>query len=261
MSSTPSIPTPSEMQLLDGKDSLQQMKEHQPRLYRWRALFGVVILLCCAVAGYVLFKDAVSIIAWFEDLGPIGPVLFSLAIALSIVFLIPSPLLKVAAGAIFPYWIAVVVNYAASLIGGMIAFLIGRWLFRDLIQQSISKDERLARIEDSLAADALRISILVRLSPVIPDEWLNYMMSASPVSFRVFMLSNATSFVYSFAYAYYGYVLGSLALNRSAIQGVQTSPVGVAVLVLGIFASIFATVYITRASKAALGGALSSESE
>ena len=94
MKSTPPMPTPSEMQLLDGKDSLQQMKEHQPRLYRWRALFGVVILLCCAVAGYVLFKDAVSIIAWFEDVGPIGPVLFSLTIALSILLLIPSPLLK-----------------------------------------------------------------------------------------------------------------------------------------------------------------------
>tara|TARA_B100001564_G_scaffold325822_1_gene307644 strand:- start:1149 stop:1934 length:786 start_codon:yes stop_codon:yes gene_type:complete len=261
MKPTPSMPTPSEMQLVDGKDSLQQMKEHQPRLYRWRALLGVVILLFCAAAGYVLFNDAVSIISWFDDVGPIGPVLFSLTIALCIMLLMPSPLLKVASGAIFPYWIAVLVNYAASLIGGMLAFLTGRWLFRDIIHQSISKDERLARIEDALSEDALRISILVRLSPVIPDEWLNYMMSASPVSFRVFMLSNATSFVYSFAYAYYGHVLGSIALNRSAIQGVQTSSAGIAVLVFGIFASIFATVYITRASKAALSGALSSESE
>lgn len=261
MKLTSSMPKPSEMQLVDGNNSRKQMKQHQPRLYKWRALFGVVILLFCAVAGFILFKDAISVITWFEDVGPIGPILFALTVALCIVFLIPSPLLKVASGAIFPYWIATLVNYAASMIGGMIAFLLGRWLFRDLIKQSISRDERMLQIEDALAGDALRISILVRLSPVIPDEWLNYMMSASPVSFRVFMLSNATSFVYSLAYAYYGHVLGSIALNRSALQGVQTSPAGVAVLVLGICASIFAIVYITRASMSALSSALSSESE
>ena len=37
-----SIPKPAEMQLIDGRVNLQQMKEHQPQLYRWRALFGAV---------------------------------------------------------------------------------------------------------------------------------------------------------------------------------------------------------------------------
>ena len=261
MKTLASIPKPAEMQLIDGKDSLQQMREHQPLLYRWRALFGVVILISCALAGYLLFQDAVSIIGWFENVGPMGPVLYALAVALGIVLLIPSPLLKVASGAIFPFWIATLVNYAASLIGGMVAFLLGRWLFRDTIQASISTDEKMKRVEQALAGDAMRISILVRLSPLIPDEWLNYMMSAGPVSFRVFTLSNATSIVYSIAYAYYGHVLGSFALNRSALQEVQTSPTGGALLVFGILASILATVYITRASMAALSGALEQESE
>jgi len=65
--------------------------------------------------------------------------------------------------------------------------------------------------------------------------------------------------VYSLAYAYYGHVLGSFALNRSALQEVQTSPTGGALLVFGILASILATVYITRASMAALSGALGEE--
>ena len=80
-----SMPKPAEMQLVDGKDSLQQMREHQPLLYRWRALFGVVILISCALAGYLLFQDAVSIIRWFENVGPLGPVLYALAVALGIV--------------------------------------------------------------------------------------------------------------------------------------------------------------------------------
>jgi uncharacterized membrane protein YdjX (TVP38/TMEM64 family) len=177
------------------------------------------------------------------------------------VFLIPSPLLKVAAGAIFPFWIATLVNYAASMIGGMVAFLLGRWLFRDAIKASISTDEKMQRIETALGEDAMRISILVRLSPLIPDEWLNYMMSAGPVSFRVFMTSNATSIIYSLAYAYYGHALGSFALNRSALDSVHTSGTGTAMLVLGIVASILATVYVTRASMQALSGALGAEED
>ena len=256
-----SMPKPAELQLIDGRVNLQQMKEHQPRLYRWRALFGAVMLISCAAAGYLLFQDAQLIITWFADIGPAGPLLYALAVALGIVLLIPSPLLKVAAGAIFPFWIATLVNYAATMIGGMIAFLLGRWLFRDMIQSSIAGDEKMMRIEHALAEDAMRISILVRLSPLIPDEWLNYMMSAGPVSFRVFMVSNASSIIYSLAYAYYGHVLGSFALNRDALSGVQTSTSGSIMLVLGIVASILATVYVTRASMRALGGALDLESE
>ncbi|DAC33616.1 MAG TPA: TVP38/TMEM64 family protein [Candidatus Poseidoniaceae archaeon] len=256
-----SLPKPAEMQLIDGKVNLQQMKENQPQLYRWRALFGAVMLIGCAGAGYVLFQDAQVIISWFEDIGPLGPILYALAVSLGIVLLIPSPLLKVAAGAIFPFWVATLVNYAASMIGGMIAFLLGRWLFRDTIQASIADDEKMKRIERALAEDAMRISILVRLSPLIPDEWLNYMMSAGPVSFRVFMLSNASSIIYSLAYAYYGHALGSFALNRNALQDVQTSTSGSLMLGLGIMASILATVFVTRASMRALSGAMSDESE
>jgi uncharacterized membrane protein YdjX (TVP38/TMEM64 family) len=219
------------------------------------------MLLACAGAGYFLFRDANQIIAWFEGMGPTGPIFYALAVALGIVFLIPSPLLKVAAGAIFPFWIATLVNYAASMIGGMVAFLLGRWLFRDAIKASISTDEKMQRIETALGEDAMRISILVRLSPLIPDEWLNYMMSAGPVSFRVFMTSNATSIIYSLAYAYYGHALGSFALNRSALDSVHTSGTGTAMLVLGIVASILATVYVTRASMQALSGALGAEED
>ena len=256
-----SIPKPAEMQLIDGRMNLQQMRENQPQLYRWRALFGAVMLFACAAAGYFLFRDAQAIITWFEDVGPTGPLLYALAVALGIVLLIPSPLLKVAAGAIFPFWIATLVNYAASMIGGLLAFLLGRWLFRDMIQASISGDEKMKRIETALAEDAMRISILVRLSPLIPDEWLNYIMSAGPVSLRVFVLSNASSIIYSLAYAYYGHALGSLALNRNALEGVQTSTTGSAMLLFGLLASILATVFVTRASMRALGGAMGDSSE
>ena len=84
-------------------------------------------------------------------------------------------------------------------------------------------------------------------------------MSATPVSLRVYMISNCSGIVYSLAYAYYGHALGRFALNSSGIEGMSSTPMGNAMLILGIIASILATVMVTRASMKALQDAIPEE--
>ncbi len=253
------IPRPNELMLVDRKEELDELKKSQPLIYRWRAVFGLVVLIFCGVCGFFLFRDAQNILLWFENLGPMGPIYFTLGLSFAVIIMIPTPLIKVSAGAIFPFWIAAAANFVASLLGGLIAFLMGRWLFRESIQRSLMNDSRLQNIEQALTNDAMKISILVRLSPVIPDEWLNYLMSATPVSLRVYMVSNCSGIVYSLAYAYYGHALGRFALNSSGIDEMSSTPIGNAMLVLGIMASILATVMVTRASMKALQDAIPTE--
>ena len=253
------LPRPSELHLIDGRQNLQRMKQQTVQVYRWRALFGLLALVLCGVAGYFLFQDAVDIIDWFKGFGIWSPVLFTIALPLAIVLLLPTPFVKVGAGAIFPFWIAVVVNFVASMIGGLIAFVLGRWLFRESIQEAIKNDQRMVNIESALGEDAMRISILVRLSPILPDEWLNYIMSATPVSLRVFLVSNTSSLVYCLIYAYYGHALGSIALSRSGMAGLTQSTGGLAMLLLGIIATVIATVIVTRTSIRVLKDAIGEE--
>lgn len=250
------IPRPSELRLVDSKSNLEELKKNQPKVYLWRAVIGLLVLVFCAICGILLFRDAQNVLNWFENLGPLGPVVFTLALSFAVVVMFPTPLIKVSAGAIFPFWIAAAANFVASLLGGLIAFLLGRWLFRESIQRSIMSDKRLQNIETALTVDAMKISVLVRLSPLIPDEWLNYLMSATPVSLRVYMVSNCSGIVYSLAYAYYGHALGRFALNSSGVEGMNSTPLGNAMLVLGIVASILATVLVTRASMKALQDAI-----
>lgn len=253
------LPRPSELHLIDGRQNLQRMKQQTVQVYRWRALFGLLALVLCGVAGYFLFQDAVDIIDWFKGFGIWSPVLFTIALSLAIVLLLPTPFVKVGAGAIFPFWIAVAVNFVASMIGGLIAFVLGRWLFRESIQEAIKNDQRMVNIESALGEDAMRISILVRLSPILPDEWLNYIMSATPVSLRVFLVSNTSSLVYCLIYAYYGHALGSIALSRSGMAGLTQSTGGLAMLLLGIIATVIATVIVTRTSIRVLKDAIGEE--
>ena len=253
------LPRPSELHLIDGRQNLQRMKQQTVQVYRWRALFGLLALVLCGVAGYFLFQDAVDIIDWFKGFGIWSPVLFTIALSLAIVLLLPTPFVKVGAGAIFPFWIAVAVNFVASMIGGLIAFVLGRWLFRESIQEAIKNDQRMVNIESALGEDAMRISILVRLSPILPDEWLNYIMSATPVSLRVFLVSNTSSLIYCLIYAYYGHALGSIALSRSGMAGLTQSTGGLAMLLLGIIATVIATVIVTRTSIRVLNDAIGEE--
>lgn len=253
------IPRPNELRLVDSKSDLEELKKNQPKVYLWRSVLGLLVLVFCAICGILLFRDAQNILNWFESLGSLGPVVFTLALSFAVVVMFPTPLIKVSAGAIFPFWIAAAANFVASLLGGLIAFLLGRWLFRESIQRSIMNDKRFQNIETALTADAMKISVLVRLSPLIPDEWLNYLMSATPVSLRVYMVSNCSGIVYSLAYAYYGHALGRFALNSSGVEGMNSTLLGNAMLVLGIVASIVATVLVTRASMKALQDAIPEE--
>ncbi|MDP6870595.1 MAG: TVP38/TMEM64 family protein [Candidatus Poseidoniaceae archaeon] len=246
------LPKPGELHLVDDPKTLKSMKEKQPQLYRWRALFGVIMLLVCAVSGYFLFSDAEQIIDWFRAFGLSGALLFTLMLSLAIILLLPTPFVKIGAGAIFPFWIAVVVNFAASMLGGLCAFLLGRWLFRETIQESIKNDKKMQNIEKAINDEAMKISILVRLSPILPDEWLNYIMSATPVSLRVFLISNTSSLIYCAVYSYYGHVLGTLALSSSGIEQIKQSPMGLITFMLGVLATVVATIIVTRVSIKAL---------
>ena len=85
------LPRPSELHLIDGRQNLQSMKQQTVQVYRWRALFGLLALVLCGVAGYFLFQDAVDIIDWFKGFGIWSPVLFTIALSLAIVLLLPTP--------------------------------------------------------------------------------------------------------------------------------------------------------------------------
>ena len=132
------------------------------------------------------------------------------------------------------------------------AFLLGRWLFRDKIAEFVAKDDRLKRLELALNQDAMQISVLVRLSPILPDEWLNYIMAGSPVTTRVFFISNLSSIVYSIAYAYFGHAAGKIVLTGGGMSGFKDSTGGNVLLIIGVISSIIVTVLVAKITMKAL---------
>jgi len=228
-------------------------------IVKFRLVISVSIFIIWSVIIFNILKDISFFLDWFEGLGNLAPLLFTLILIIGVVILAPTPIMKVTAGALFPYWLAVLINFTASIVGGLLAFLLGRWLFRDSIAKIVASDNRLQKIEAAIGEEAMRISLLVRLSPLIPDEWLNYIMASGPVTIRVFVLSTLSSVVYSLAYAYFGLAVGTIALSPDMMGGFQQSPLGIALLVLGIIATLIATIIVTRVTMKALNDAIEEE--
>ncbi len=238
--------------------SYAKIRLNEEKVSRFRLYFSIGMISLWVIIGYFVFQDVGDFIQWFDNLGAWASVIYCLMVTFAVVILVPTPILKVGAGALFPYWIAVVVNFLASIIGGIIAFLLGRWMFRGYIAEIVSKDQRLVNLESAITEEAMQISVLVRLSPIIPDEWLNYVMASSPISTKTFFISNLSSIVYSLAYAYFGLAAGELVFNGNGMDGFTQSPVGSILLIIGVIASIFITISIARITKSALNSKVES---
>jgi len=234
-----------------------QIKEN--KALKLRLIISVLVFITWAVILFNIFKDISYFLDWFEDLGSLAPILFVLILILGVIILAPTPILKVTAGALFPYWLAVLINFTASVIGGLLAFLLGRWLFRDMIGKIVAENRKLQNIENAIEGEALKISVLVRLSPLIPDELLNYVMASGPVTTRIFFLSTLSSIIYSLAYAYFGLALGKIALSSGGMSQFNESPIGMGLLILGLIATIIATIIVTRVTMAALNDTIEEE--
>ena len=226
------------------------------KVVKFRLALSISIFIIWSMIIFWIFKDISFFLDWFEELGALAPILFTLMLIIGVVILAPTPIIKVTAGALFPYWIAVIINFTASIVGGLLAFLLGRWLFRDTIAKTVASDRRLQSIETAIGEEAMKISVLVRLSPLIPDEWLNYIMSSGPVTTRVFFISNLSSIIYSLAYAYFGHTIGEIALSSDGMGGFKQSPLGMSLLFLGLMATILATIIVTRVTMKGLNDAI-----
>ncbi len=241
-----------ELGFSDRRDYVKHLKQSKLGKHRWRVGLGLIFILICIASGFFLFNHQQSVIQLFENAGSLGIFGFIACVSIAIVLLLPTPIIKIFAGAVFPLPVAIFINFIGTIIGGFCAFFIGRWLFRDGLLEAIANNPKLQRIEGAIGEESLRISILVRLSPLIPDEWLNYILAAGPIDTKTFTISNCASIVYCFAYAYYGWAFGQVALQEGGLAAFSESPSALAMMVIGLIATVVATIIVTRVTMRAL---------
>ena len=165
--------------------------------------------------------------------------------------LIPASLLTIAGGAVFGLFRGVIYSLIGATLGSTGAFLIGRYAARRLVARRLAAMPRFAAIERAVSARGRRIVLLLRLSPVVPFNFLNYALGLTTISVWDFMFASLGTVPGAVVYAYAGKVTGE-ALALAGKAEVPKNASYYAVLLAGLVATIVATTVVTRTARRAL---------
>jgi uncharacterized membrane protein YdjX (TVP38/TMEM64 family) len=224
---------------------------------RARRSIGRVLLAVAVLGGLLLLgREAGAYVPrfaqWVEGLGLWGPIVFITGYATAVVAFAPASFLSLAAGAIFGLVEGTVYVFIAATLGASAAFLVSRNFARAVIERRIAGERRFAAIDRAVGAQGRRIVFLLRLSPAIPFNLLNYALGLTRVRFRDYLIASVGMIPGTLLYVYSGKLAGDVA----ALAGGGASPdkgAGYyAVLGLGLAATVIVTVFVTRIARRAL---------
>jgi uncharacterized membrane protein YdjX (TVP38/TMEM64 family) len=213
------------------------------------AIVAVALLLWWA--GRSLAPRLLNIVAHIQSLGPAAPIAFIAIYTFAVVALIPASLLTIAGGAVFGLVRGVIYSLIAATLGSTLAFLIGRYVARRVVAKRLEAMPRFVAIERAVSARGRRIVFLLRLSPVVPFNFLNYALGLTTISVWDFVFASLGTVPGAFVYSYAGKVTGE-ALALAGKAEVPKNASYYVFLVAGLIATVAATTVVTRTARRAL---------
>ena len=220
-----------------------------------RLVFALVAVGALVFTGRRLGGLLPSFAAWVDSLGPWGPVVFILGYTTAVVALVPAVLLTLAAGAIFGVVWGVVWVFIAAVIGSAAAFLVSRYVARDLVARRLAENPRFAAVDRAVGREGRKIVFLLRLSPLFPFVLLNYALGLTTVRFADYLLAAVGMIPGTILYVYYGKLAGDVAALAGGAP-VARGPGYWLVLALGLVASVLVATVVGRTAKRALAEAV-----
>lgn len=205
------------------------------------------ILLLAAIAviasGFFLFdlhslltvegiKPALTQFQQWLETSPlaVGGGFFALYVLATGLSLPGAAVLTLVAGALFGlFWGTVIVSFASTL-GATLAFLVSRYLLRDIVQKRFG--DRLHKINEGVRKDGAFYLFTLRLVPIFPFFLINLLMGLTPIRATTFYwVSQLGMLLGTLVYVNAGTQLAAL----DSISGILSPALLLSFVLLGIF--------------------------
>jgi len=213
----------------------------------------VAVIMVILIGGVIIdsftkqfVKNGIDeFLEWIEENAITGVFAFAGVYFVATVLFIPGSILTLGSGFVFGnafglgYGVllgAASVFFGASL-GAIAAFLIGRFLLRDWVKVLTEKYSVFEAIDAALEDKGFRINALLRLSPIIPFNALNYIMGVTAVSLTAYASSLLFILPGTVLYVFLGASAGSL--SESENQG-DDPTITIIIIVVGIVFGVLA---------------------
>jgi len=224
----------------------------------------IVIAALAAVRYLPVQRWLPRLLEALRDLGPWGLIGLVAIYVPALVLCVPAFILALSAGflagALWPdnLLLSVVAGTltvsVGSTIGATVAFQIGRTLARDWVARWVQDRPVFEAVDRAIEAGGLRMAALVRISPLLPFNLLNYALGATRVTLGDFI---AGTFLGKLP-ASIGYVYaGSVAQSFAALSAQPASgALQLALLVVGLIAMMLLALQTARVARRALEEAM-----
>ncbi|MGE0862942.1 MAG: TVP38/TMEM64 family protein [Vicinamibacterales bacterium] len=221
-----------------------------------RPLKFVTIAGGLAVAAFLLWQLPVA--QWtialadrLRSMGWAGIALFIAIYVVAEVALLPGSLFTLAAGFAYGPVGGLLVASPASVLAATVAFLLGRTVLRDWIRTRMHRYPKARALDTAIGRNSFKLILLLRLSPVIPFNVLNYALGLTEAKVGRYVVA---SFVGMLPGTWLYVYLGSLATTAAELTaaGQAESPQKLILTGVGLLSTVLVVVLVTRAAQRAL---------
>ena len=143
------------------------------------------------ITKHIRLENVPKIKTWVESFGVIAPLIYLGLYLISTVFFLPGFPVTVLAGFVFgPLW-GVVYASIASIISVASAFLVARYVARDLVEGWVKENAQFRKIDEQVEEQGWRILMITRLVPIFPFNLQNYAYGLTKIRFWTFVSISA----------------------------------------------------------------------
>ncbi len=150
-----------------------------------------LLLRAYGVTDDIRLENVPKIKDWVASFGSIAPLVYIGLYLVSTVFFLPGSPVTVLAGFVFgPLW-GVFYASLASIISVSVAFLIARYVARDLVERWVKGNAQFRKIDEQVEEQGWRILMFTRLVPIFPFNLQNYAYGLTSIRFFTYVLVSA----------------------------------------------------------------------
>lgn len=224
-------------------------------------ILGGLAALAVVVLGarfLPLAQWTIQLVDLIRGAGAWGVLLFIAIYAVSAVSMVPASVLTMMGGFIYGPVYGLLIVIPGSLLGATGSFLLGRTILRDWVRRKMDQSPRTRALDQAITREAFTLVLLLRLSPLVPFDALNYALSLSGISLKRFL---AATLVGEIPGAWLYVYLGSLVTTAAQLSSGSTpqSPLRTLFYAAGFLATIAVVVVTGRIAKRALAANLPPE--
>ncbi|MBK7586286.1 MAG: TVP38/TMEM64 family protein [Myxococcales bacterium] len=213
------------------------------------AALAVVVTLLLAAWLLPVSDWLLKVVAWMQSAGGAGVGVYSLVYLVATVFVLPGSVLTLGAGFVYGPTLGTLLVSPVSVISATAAFLLGRSLAREWVARRLAGHPRLSALERAVSRNGIRTVVLLRLSPILPFNLLNYALALTRVRLRDYILGSFLGMLpWTFVYVY----LGSLVTTASELAHGGPAGYGRAASVAGLVLTAIVVVILGRFARRAL---------